>query len=137
MPLSFSAAFPSLGKHRPARGFRLLADVALFVAEVSVTLPLSGFVHENSREFLSYIFGCDFPKTWPACYVPDFLKPCCLLSRFCAFCVFLSVPFAVMCSACFFFLGGGGGGVGLGVGWVGGGVGWGVWVNDVQFRGQP
>ena len=27
----------------PARGFRLLADVALFVAEVSVSLPLSCF----------------------------------------------------------------------------------------------
>ena len=41
MPLSFSAAFPSLGNHHPVRGVRLLADVALFVAEVSVSLPLS------------------------------------------------------------------------------------------------
>ena len=34
--LSFGTAFPSLGKHRPARGFRLVAKVPLFVAEGSV-----------------------------------------------------------------------------------------------------
>ena len=72
MPLSLNTAFPSVGKDRPVRGFRLLAYVeyvALFVAEGSVSFPRSLFLHQNGRTLLLFAISSEAPKAWLACYI--------------------------------------------------------------------
>ena len=73
---------------------------------------------EISREISSCFFGCDLARSSKnvACVVfLTFGNHVFCYSPLGAFCVFLSVPFSVICSAC--SLGGG--------------------LNDVLFRGQP
>ena len=69
--------------HRPARGFRLLAYVALFVAEGSVSFPLFCCTKTNVSFGRTSLVATssEAPTTRPACYIPGSLKPCFLLSR--------------------------------------------------------